>query len=143
MPTMVWIWLAAFVIFLIMEILSPTMIFLGFAVGAFISGIVSLFYPEAHYWQIGIFIAVTVMVLPLTRKFVKKITSESPSESNVDAMLDNVAIVTAAIDPDRGGKVKYEGEVWRAVADEAIDVNEKVIIKSVIGTKVMVERITE
>lgn len=140
MPNIVWIWLAAFVIFLILEILSPSMIFAGFAVGALISGIFGLFYPDAYYWQIGIFIAVTVLLLPLTRKIAKKITKDSPSQSNVDVMIGKVGLVTEAIDPDLGGKIKFEGEVWRATSDERIEVNEKVVINSVSGTKLNVER---
>jgi membrane protein implicated in regulation of membrane protease activity len=116
------------------------MIFIGFAVGALISGIIGFFYPDAYYWQIGIFIAATVILLPLTRKMAKKITKESPSQSNVDAMIGKTALVTEVIDPDMGGKIKYEGEVWRATAAEKIDVNEKVVINSISGTKLLVER---
>jgi membrane protein implicated in regulation of membrane protease activity len=140
MPSIVWIWLAAFVIFLIFEIFTPSMIFVGFAIGALVSGIFSLIYPDAFYWQIGIFIAVTVILLPLTRKMAKKITKESPSQSNVDAMIGKIALVTEAIDPDLGGKIKFEGEVWRATSDEKIEVNDKVVINSISGTKLHVER---
>jgi len=116
------------------------MIFIGFAVGAFISGIFSLIYPDIYYWQIGIFIAVTVVLLPLTRKMAKKITKESPSQSNVDAMIGKTALVIEYIDPDTVGKVKFEGEVWRATADEKIETNEKVVINSISGTKLYVKR---
>jgi membrane protein implicated in regulation of membrane protease activity len=139
MPSIVWIWLAAFVIFLIFEVFTPSMIFIGFAVGALVSGIFGFFYPDAFYWQIGIFIAITVILLPLTRKMAKKITKESPSQSNVDAMIGKVGLVTETIDPDMGGKIQFEGEVWRATSDERIEANEKVVINSVSGTKLHVE----
>ena len=141
MPNIVWIWLAAFVIFLIIEIFMPSMMFVGFAIGALITGIIAFFVPEAYYWQIGIFIIVSVVLLPFTRKFAKKITKESPSLSNVDAMINQVVIVTEKIDPDLGGQIKFEGEIWRAVADEEIEAGEKVSVTSISGNKLHVKKI--
>lgn len=140
MPNIVWIWLAAFVIFLILEIFTPAMIFVGFSIGALFSGGVAYFAPDAYYWQIGVFIIVSLALLPLTRKFATGISTEPPSKSNIDAMIDGVALVTKKIDPDLGGSVKFEGEVWRATANEEIEEGAKVVIKSVTGTKLNVER---
>ena len=140
MPNMVWIWLAAFVIFLIFELFTPTLVFVGFALGALISGIVSFFYPESYYCQIGIFIAVAVIMLPLSRKLAKKISKESPQKSNVDALIGKVALVTKKIDADFGGQVQLEGEQWSAVAEENIDTKEKVIVESVTGNRLHVKR---
>lgn len=140
MPNIVWIWLAAVVIFLIIEILSPSMMFVGFAVGALVSGVFAWFMPEAYYWQIGIFIIVSLVLLPFTRRFAKKITGEPPSQSNIDALIGQVALVTGEIDPDLGGKVVIQGETWRAVAEENIGTNEKVVIEKVVGTKLHVKK---
>lgn len=140
MPSIVWIWLAAFVVFLIIEILTPSMFFIGFAISALIAGIIGFFAPEAYYWQIGVFIFASIIILPFTRRLANRITKESPQQSNVDLMIGKTAIVTQAIDPDSGGMVKFEGETWRATADEAIDVHQKVIINSVSGTKVHVSK---
>ena len=60
---MFWIWLAAAVVFLIIELLSPTFFFICFTAGAVVSGVFSYFYPEAYYWQIGIFIVVSLALL--------------------------------------------------------------------------------
>ena len=56
MPNIVWIWLAALVIFLILELMTPTLIFACFVIGSLVSGIYSIFDPAGYYWQIGIFI---------------------------------------------------------------------------------------
>lgn len=140
MPNMVWIWLAAFVIFLILEIFTPSMIFIGFSLSALISGIYTYFYPESYYWQIGIFILCSVIMLPFTRRVAKRITKEPPQKSNVDALIGQVGLVSKAIDPDLGGQIIIQGETWRVTADNAIGLNEKVIIRSVSGTKLHVER---
>ena len=83
------------------------------------------------------------MLLPLTRTLAKKITKESPQKSNIDALIGKVALVTKAIDPDLGGQVKSEGEVWMARSDEQIEENEKVRVVSISGTKAHVERLLE
>jgi membrane protein implicated in regulation of membrane protease activity len=139
--TMFWIWMAAAVIFVIIEQLMPTMVFLSFAIAAAISGVYSQFYPKELYWQIGIFIIVTLIIFPLSRKFAKKITKPQPRESNVDAMLGKIAIVTQAIDLHQPGKVRFEGEVWLASADEPIELNVKVTISRVEGTRVHVHKV--
>ena len=140
MPGIVWIWLAAVVIFLILELMTPTLIFACFVVGSLVSGAVGFFYPENYYLQIGVFVGISVILLPLTRTLAKKITRESPQKSNVDALIGKVGLVTKAIDPDLGGQVRLEGEVWMATANEGIEVDSKVTVTSVSGTKVHVEK---
>ncbi|MDH4157809.1 MAG: NfeD family protein [candidate division Zixibacteria bacterium] len=141
METIFWIWLAAAVVFLILELASPTFIFACFVAGSLVSGVFSYFYPQAYYWQIGIFVIVTAILLPLTRTLAKKITKPSPQKSNIDALIGRTALVTKAIDVNLGGQVQIEGEVWRAFAEEAIEENARVKVTSVSGTKVTVEKI--
>lgn len=143
MSTMFWVWLTAAVVFLILELMTPTFVFACFVVGSIAAGVFSYFYPESYYWQVGIFVLLTVVLLPLTRILAKKITKESPVKSNIDALIGKVALVTKAIDPDLGGQVKIGGEIWRAHADEQISENEKVKVISISGTKVYVERLVE
>jgi membrane protein implicated in regulation of membrane protease activity len=143
MPGIVWIWLAAVVVFLILELMTPTLIFACFVVGSLASGVVSFFYPDNYYLQIGIFVGLSVILLPLTRTLAKKITKPSPQKSNVDALIGKVGLVTKTIDPDLGGQVRLEGETWTATANERIQENSKVIVTSVSGTKVHVEKKSE
>lgn len=142
MSTMFWIWMAAAVVFLIIELMTPTMIFICFVVGSAGAGVYSISHPESYYWQMGIFVAVSVVLLPFTRMAAKKISKPSPEVSNVDRMIGQVALVTEPIDPDLGGKVKFEGEVWVARANEVIEAQTKVKIVSISGTKVLVERLS-
>lgn len=138
---MFWIWMAAAAVFVIVEQFAPTLVFLSFAVAAAVSGIYAQFKPQEFYWQIGIFIMVTLIVLPLSRKFAKRITKPQPRESNVDAMLGKLAIVTQEIEPHQPGKVKFEGEIWQASSDERIEPPSKVMIARVEGTRVHVSKI--
>ena len=141
MSTIFWVWMSAAVVFLIIELVSPTLVFACFVAGAVSSGVYSLFFPEGYYIQIGIFVVVSVVLLPLTRRLAEKITKPSPQITNVDRMIGEVALVTKAIDPDTGGQVRFEGEVWGARAGEPIEVNAKVRIVSLSGTRVHVEKL--
>jgi len=143
METMFWIWIAAAAVFLIIEMTSPTLIFLCFVIGSVAAGIFAEVGPEESYsWQVGIFAVVSLVLLPFTRKFAKKISKPAPELSNIDRMIGQVALVTDKIDPDLGGRVQFEGESWVAKAEEVIDENTKVRIVKVSGTSVIVEKLT-
>lgn len=140
MSTMAWVWAVAAVVFLILELAMPTLVFACFVVASLGAGIYTLFAPESYYWQVGIFVIVAVILLPATRSLARKITRESPQRSNVDGLIGQVGLVTKAIDPDRGGQVKIQGEIWRAWAKEAIDADTKVTVTAVSGAHLHVER---
>ncbi|MBI5267673.1 MAG: NfeD family protein [candidate division Zixibacteria bacterium] len=141
MPTMFWIWMAAALVFLIIELSMPTLIFLCFVVGSLVAGTYAWFNPTEYYWQVGICLAVSIVLLPFSRRFAHRITKAQPQNANVDRFIGHTAIVTKAIDPDHVGQVTYQGEVWQATADEPLAEGSKVIIASVTGTRVRVERV--
>jgi membrane protein implicated in regulation of membrane protease activity len=140
MSTMFWIWMAAAVVFLIIELVTPTLIFVCFVAGAVCAGIYGEVSPESYYVQMAIFLVVSLALLPFTRKLANKITRPAPQASNVDRMIGQIAHVTKAIDPDLGGRIKYEGETWAAEASEKIEEQAKVRILAVTGTRVRVEK---
>ncbi len=143
METIFWVWMAVAVVFLIIELATPAFLFACFSIGAFASGIYSIFSPEAYYLQVGIFVVVSVVLLPFTRKLADKISKEPPELSNVDRMIGQPAVVTKPIDRVTGGQIQYEGELWQARADEAIEESARVRIISVAGTRAHVERISD
>jgi len=139
METLFWIWLAAAGIFLILELATPTMMFICFVVGAVVAAIMAQIWPEYYYWQIAVFAVLSSSLIPFTRRFARKISKPAPELSNVDRMIGRVAVVTEAIDPNTGGKVRFEGELWQATADRPFEVNLKVRVKAVSGTRLVVE----
>jgi membrane protein implicated in regulation of membrane protease activity len=141
METLFWIWLAAAGVFLIAELVNPTLLFICFMVGAIVAAVLAQVWPDAYYWQITAFAILSSLLIPFTRRFAGRISKEAPELSNVDRMIGQVALVTAAVDPDTGGKVKFEGEIWQAKAKVAIGENEKVRITAVSGTRVEIEKL--
>jgi membrane protein implicated in regulation of membrane protease activity len=143
MPGVVWIWLAAALIFLITELSTPTLVFACFFAASVVSGVVALFAPDAYYWQIGVFAVIAVALLPATRPLARKLTKPAPQKSNVDGLIGKIALVTKAIDPDHGGQVKVGGEVWIAEASAPVAEGERVKISSASGAKLYVEKTEE
>ena len=76
MSSIFWIWMAAAVIFLILELITPTLIFASFVAATAAAGVYSYFAPTSYYVQLGIFVGVAVILLPTTRVIAKKITFE-------------------------------------------------------------------
>ena len=140
MPTLFWIWLALGAIFLILELSTPTTIFLSFVGGSIAASVLTIIAPEAYYWQIGVFLIVSSVLIPIMRRFARKITKESAVKSNVDRMIGDTARVTKAIAEGQPGQVQHEGEVWMASAEENLAVGEVVIIESVTGVRLHVRR---
>lgn len=141
METMFWIWMAAALVFLIIEIGVPGLVFVCFAVGSVGAAIYAEMRPAEYLIQIGIFAVITIVLVPMTRKFAKKISLESAPGSNVDALVGQPAIVVKAIDPvEDVGQVRIQGEVWSATADAAMPHGAKVTVTGVKGNRLIVRR---
>ena len=139
MTDIYWIWLAAAVIFLIIELMTPSLFFICFVVGAVAAGSYSYFSPDSHYWQIGIFLIVSLALLPPSRILARRHLKNSAQKSNVDALIGKTGRVTKAIDPDDGGQVQVGGEIWIAGANQAIETGARIKVVSVSGTRLHVE----
>jgi membrane protein implicated in regulation of membrane protease activity len=134
-----WIWLAAAVIFLIIELMTPSLLFICFVVGSVVAGAFSYFSPEQYYWQIGIFLLVSISLIPPTRTLAKRMTKPSAQKSNVDALIGKTGKVIKVIDLDDGGKVQIGGEIWIAGADRVIEEGKRIKVVSVSGARLHVE----
>ena len=140
MPTIFWLWLAAMVIFLIVEIATPGLVFACFAVGA-LGGAVTSVITDSYLIQLGVFAFLAIVLIPLTRPLAKKITKESPQKTNVDAMVGKSGIVVKAVDPvAEVGQVRVEGQVWQAIASEPIDEGTQIMVDKVQGARLYVSR---
>lgn len=141
MPGIVWIWLAAAVVFLIIELLTPSMFFICFVIGSMAAGIYGYLSPDAYYWQIGIFIIVSVALIPPTRVLAKRLIKPSVQKSNVDALIGKTGKVIKTIDLDEGGKVQIGSEIWIAGADVTIKEGQRIKVVSVSGARLHVEAV--
>ena len=106
-------WLVAFVVFLMVEASTVTMVSLWFAVGALAALIVSLF--AGLGWQIAVFLVVSAICLTALRPLARKYFKPRITRTNVDAIIGSQGYVTAAIDNMAAtGKVKLGAMEWTA-----------------------------
>lgn len=134
-----WIWLSAGVIFLILEALTPAVFFICFTVGAVASAIFAYFNPTEYYWQIGIFVLVSILLIPFTRRFARRLSPGVTQGANVDRMIGGIAVVTRGIGADSLGQVRFESEHWQASSAQPVNEGSRVKILAVRGTRVDVE----
>lgn len=138
MPTIFWFWLAAAVIFLIIEISTPTLVFACFVIGAIGSAVTSTM-TDSYLLQAGVFAGISIILIPLTRPLANKLTKPSPQLTNVDAMMGRPGLVVKTIDPAKDlGQVRVDGQVWQAVADQVIEEGAKIKVEKVIGARMHV-----
>lgn len=137
------IWLVVMVVFLIVEAITMGLTTIWFAVGAFVAMILSLFGVPLSI-QITIFIIVSVACLLFVYPLVKNKFKPGQTKTNYESVINKVGIVIEKIDNIKAaGQVKVEGQIWtaRALKDEEIEVDTRVIINEVHGVKLIVSKI--
>ena len=142
---MFWIWFIVAVAFLIIEALTVDLVSVWFAASALIMGVVAAIFPELDvWWEIGIFVALSFVLVLSTRKLVKKFFKRKKGqETNLELNIGHTAIVVEEIDNLREkGSVKINGLIWTARSEngEVIEEGALVVFKSISGNKAFVER---
>ena len=139
--SMVWIWLAVAILFIIIEAMTVGLTTIWFAAGALIALILSLFKLPVMA-QVIIFLIVSLVLLGTTRKiFVNKLKTGS-EKTNVDALIGEEGVVLEEITPHNVGLVKVKGQSWSAAAhdkDATILKGETVKVKAIEGVKLIVK----
>ena len=140
MPTIFWFWMAAAVIFLIIEITTPSLVFACFVIGCIGSAVTSTM-TDSYLVQAAVFAGISIILIPLTRPLARKITKPSPQLTNVDAMVGRPGLVVKKIDPAKDiGQVRVDGQVWQAVAEEVLEEGTGIKVDKVIGARVYVSK---
>ena len=126
------LWLAAAIILAIVEANTVQLVSIWFAVGALAAMIPAIIGMDFTA-QFAVFTVVSILVLAITRPFVKKKLTVQKTETNSRALIGKVAKVIQPI----------EDMDWSARSEngEPIDVGEEVLIKEIQGVKLIVEKI--
>lgn len=113
-------WLAATIVFVVVEGLTMGLTTIWFAGGAVIALAASLLGAGIAV-QVVLFFVVSVVLLVSTRKlFVKKLQTGA-EKTNVDALIGKEAVVISAIKPFEPGIIKLSGQEWTAVSENSED----------------------
>ena len=138
---MTWyIWLILFLVFLGLEIITTgVFFFLCFSTGALFAMLCSLL-GASFQTEMIVFCAVSLASILLIRPLFKKYVAKKKIETNVDSLIGAPGVVTEKIKSTGTGKIKVASEIWLAVSKEDIDVDEKVVVEAVDGTKLVVKK---
>ena len=136
------VWIAAAVIFFVIEVLTSQIVTIWFAVGS-IGAIFANVLKAETIWQIVVFAVLSLITLLIARPYMKKFTQTKVQPTNADMCIGSKAVVTEDIDNTKGtGQVKIKGAVWSAKSndEEVISKDSIVIVKSISGVKLIVEK---
>ena len=98
---MAWyIWLGIAVLLIIIEFFTFDLVSIWFAISSLVLTVVSALFPSLSItWQLLIFVALTALLLLLTRNAVKKFTAKRKGmETNLDLIINHTAKVIEKID---------------------------------------------
>lgn len=136
-------WVAALVVFLIVEAVTAGLVSIWFVFGSLVALICAAL-GAAVWLQIFWFVIVSVVTLVLTRPLVKRYVDSRSVATNADRCIGRTAVVTERIDNlAAAGAVKLDGVVWTARSTDdavAIESGERVTVRAIEGVKLIVER---
>jgi membrane protein implicated in regulation of membrane protease activity len=141
-----WFWLALTVVFTLIELVSTfNLITIWFAISSllmiFISGLTELLdSPIRFRLHIGLFLLISIALLVFTRPIAIKKLKVGKVKTNVDALVNEDALVTKKITQFGKGEVKVKGQVWTAISENNAEIEEGVIcsVVRIEGVKVIV-----
>ena len=140
---MVWIWLAVTVIAIVVEIITPELVSLWFAIGGIV-GIAFSFIPGLPWWGEIILFAVLSMILLLSlRPVLSKYLKRKSLATNVDRLIgQDIRMITQA-DFDNLGTAKIGDVVWSVKSENqsSLLADEIVRIVAVDGNKLIARHI--
>ena len=144
MQEMSLIWLAAAIVFAVIEAVSYQLVsiwFTGGCVAALIAVIINPSMPLTV--QMIICVAVSAALLIATRPLVKKLLNGKPEPTNVDALIGKTAVVTDTVDNiNSQGEAQVDGKLWtaRSADNTVIEKDSIVTVEKVDGVKLIVKK---
>ena len=118
------LWAVVAVICLIMELTAGDFFIICFSIGAFFAAIVGAL-GGGIYLQLVAFAVFTLISLFWVRPFAKRYLhkGEDTRVSNADALMGRQGRVVEAVKADGFGRVQIDGDIWKAVTNEAQDIS--------------------
>ncbi len=116
---MVYLWIAAIVLAILVEVMTPGLVSIWFAPAALVSMVLAICgVPE--WVQILVFLTASVLFIIFARPLFNRRCKEQAT--NIDAIIGQKAMVIEAIENIAGaGQIKVRGQYWSArAADEDV-----------------------
>jgi membrane protein implicated in regulation of membrane protease activity len=148
METWMWaIWLAVFVLALIIEAVGTDLVSIWFAAGALVALIVSLIPNAVPWWgELIIFLVISTACLLCLRPLVHKYLRRDLTNSNIDEMKGKKGLLVEKIDLLHQGVCKINDVRWTAIATDdktKIPAGSIVEVLAVSGNKLIVKKVED
>ena len=138
------VWLALFVVTLVVEASGPALVSVWFSFGAIVALIVS-FIPGVPWWtEVIIFVVLSVAALFALRPIIRRYTKRNKFNTNIDGFTGKRGYVIEDIEFLKPGAVKIGDVSWTAIPvdkDDKILENEVIEVVAVSGNKLIVKKV--
>lgn len=139
------LWIIAVLVFVIIEAATYQLISIWFVFGATAGLFVSLA-GLSFGWQIGIFLAVSLVLIVALRPVSVKLAKKQAFRSNINGMIGGEVLITERVNnAENSGCGKTGGMEWtvRSENGDIIEVGEIAEIKRIEGVKLIVEKVNQ
>lgn len=135
------IWVVAFFVAVLIEVLEPQLVSLWFAGGALVALIAAILNLNLVI-QVLLFLATTILLLILTRPFVKRVTNKVPVPTNADALIGQEILIEKGFSLKTQGVGLHADIRWKLVTDQdtLFENGEFAIVKAIKGNKLLVTK---
>ena len=136
------VWIIAGLILAVLEMIVPGLVIIWFGIAGVVTGILA-FFVRNQYIQFGVFIVLSGLMVVFSQRIARKITHPEPELVGANRWVGVSGRVIADIRPPEFGRVKVQGEEWRATAACVIPAGGTVRVVEVAGTHLVVESVNE
>lgn len=122
-------WLVLGIIFVVLEILTPSFFFLWFGISAFITSILGTFITNKFITS-TIFIILSALLWLFSKKIAKKwLEPKNTKVIHLDELVGKSGIALTDFDNENSGIVKVFSEEWKAYSEEEkINKGDRIIV---------------
>lgn len=137
-----WAWIGIIIACAAIEAYTLGLTTIWFAIGAIVAWIAYLMGLGIEI-QIVVFLLVSIACLVVTRPIAVEKLKIGKIKTNAESLIgEQVKVKTTINNFNNEGTVKVKGQIWsaRSVDDEIIEKDEMVIVKEIVGVKLIVKR---
>lgn len=87
-------------------------------------------------------VILTLLYFIFARKTIKRKLTSQHAKTNVDKLVGDKGVALTAIAPHQPGRVRVDGEDWRAISQQSIQVGNEIMVESVTGVTVSVKKLS-
>jgi len=133
-----WLWTCSAVVFSLAEVFTAGFFLLPFAIGAAAAAVLA--WVDAHILlQWLVFFAGSAVSFVYLRRFVRRLDNDEQPRVGANRLIDAQGKVIERVDEGvQTGMVRIGGEEWRASAAEPIEVDTRVVVAEIDGTRLVV-----